>query len=113
MLERTRCARIGCLHGERVWWLCLATTTVPAHAGSFKLYLVDSERFFVGIPQTPTPISLQAELPELTAIEAESIGWLPLGENSYLHVGDLGALVIDVVGVPEAGMAGMNVLWGI
>lgn len=46
------------LHGERVWWLCLATTTVPAHAGSFKPYLVDSERFFVGIPQGLSPISL-------------------------------------------------------
>lgn len=47
---------------------------------------------------------------ELAAIEAESIGWLPLGDGAYLHVGDPEALVIEVVGVPDAGMAGMNVL---
>lgn len=27
-----------------------------------------------------------------------------------LHMGDLNALVLEVVGVPEVGMAGMNVL---
>lgn len=52
----------------------------------------------------------EAELQELAAIEAESIGWLLLGEGGYLHVGDPEALVIEVVGVPDAGMAGMNVL---
>ena len=46
---------------------------------------------------------------ELAAIEAESIGWLPLGEITYLHVGAPEAPVIDVVGVPDAGMVGMNV----
>ena len=55
-------------------------------------------------------LELQAELQELAAIEAESIGWLPLEDGAYLHVGDSDALVIDVVGVPDAGMAGMNVL---
>ena len=54
---------------------------------------------------------LQAELQEIAAIEAESIGWLPLDENAYLHVGDPEGEVITVVGVPDAGMAGMNVLW--
>ena len=39
---------------------------------------------------------------ELAAIEAEAIGWLPLGDGAYLHVGDLDALVITVVGVPDA-----------
>ncbi len=53
-------------------------------------------------------LDLQAELQELAAIEAESIGWLPLGEGAYLHVGDPEALVITVVGVPDAGMAGMT-----
>jgi len=52
----------------------------------------------------------EAELQELAAIEAESIGWLRLEDGAYLHVGDSDALVIDVVGVPDAGMAGMNVL---
>ena len=53
-----------------------------------------------------------AKLAELDAIEAESIGWLPLGEGAYLHLGkpEEEAVVITVVGVPEAGMAGMNVL---
>lgn len=56
------------------------------------------------------PFDLQAEMAELAAIEAESIGWQPLGDGAYLHLGDPEALVIEVVGVPDAGMAGMNVL---
>ena len=55
-------------------------------------------------------LDLRAETTELTAIEAESIGWLPLGYGAYLHVGDPEGEVITVVGVPDAGMAGMNVL---
>ena len=53
-----------------------------------------------------------AKLAELDAIEAESIGWLPLGEGAYLHLGkpDEEEVVITVVGVPDASMAGMNVL---
>ncbi len=49
---------------------------------------------------------------ELSAIEAESIGWIALGKDAYLHVGkpDEEEVVITVVGVPEVGMAGMNVL---
>lgn len=47
---------------------------------------------------------------DLAAVEAESIGWQPLGDGAYLHVGDPEALVITVLGVPEVGMAGMNVL---
>ncbi|WP_144728449.1 hypothetical protein [Extensimonas perlucida] len=57
-------------------------------------------------------LDLQIELTELAAIEAESIGWLPLGDDAYLHVGkpDEEEIVITVVGVPDAGMAGVNVL---
>ena len=57
-------------------------------------------------------LDLQAEMAELAAIEAESIGWVPLGDGTYLHVGDPDEeeTVITVVGVPDAGMAGMNVL---
>jgi hypothetical protein len=53
---------------------------------------------------------------ELEAIKAESLGWLPLGRGVYLHHGDAQAsasdedIVIQVVGVPDAGMTGMNVL---
>ena len=54
-----------------------------------------------------TEAELQAEL---AAIEAESIGWLPLGDGACLHVGDPEGEVITVVGVADAGMAGMNVL---
>jgi hypothetical protein len=58
-----------------------------------------------------TPLIPPEELlAELAAIEAEAIGWLPVGDGAYLHVGDPETEVITVVGVPDAGMAGMNVL---
>ena len=47
---------------------------------------------------------------ELAQIQAESIGWIPLDEGAYLHVGADDA-VIQVVGVAKAEMAGSNVLW--
>lgn len=48
----------------------------------------------------------------LAEVQAESIGWLPVGDGAYLHLGhpDEEKLVITVVGVPDAGMAGMNVM---
>jgi hypothetical protein len=53
--------------------------------------------------------ALAAELPA-----AESIRWLPLGQGAYLHQGDSQVsdedMVIQVVGIPDASMAGMNVL---
>lgn len=51
------------------------------------------------------PDALKAEL---TAIEAESIGWLPLENGVYLHLGkpEEEEVVITVVGVPEVGMGG-------
>lgn len=44
----------------------------------------------------------EAELQELAAIEAESIGWQPLGEGGYLHVGqpDEAETIITVTGAP-------------
>jgi hypothetical protein len=56
-------------------------------------------------------IDLQAELAYLAILQAESIGWLPLGDGAYLHVGDPQGDVITVFGVADVGMAGMNVLW--
>ena len=52
-------------------------------------------------------LDLQAELQELAAIEGEAIGWLPLGDGTYLHVGDPDEeeTVITVVGVPQDGEA--------
>lgn len=55
-------------------------------------------------------LDLQAELADLAVIEAESIGWLPMDAGAYLHVGDPEGDVITVTGVPDVGMAGMNVL---
>jgi len=47
---------------------------------------------------------------ELAQIQAESIGWIPLEEGAYLHVGS-DASVIQVVGVAKEEMADSNVLW--
>ena len=47
---------------------------------------------------------------ELAQIQVESIGWIPLDEGAYLHVGS-GAPVIQVVGVIKEEMACSNVLW--
>ncbi len=40
-----------------------------------------------------------------TDIEAESIGWLSLESGAYLHVDDVNATEVLVVGVPQAGDA--------
>lgn len=57
-------------------------------------------------------LDIAAELDELEQVAAESIGWQPLGEQAYLHVGKLASddLVITVVGTPDSSMAGMAVL---
>jgi hypothetical protein len=51
---------------------------------------------------------------ELEAIKAESIGWLPLDRGVYFHLGEAKTphetVVIQVVGMPDASLAGMNVL---
>ena len=47
---------------------------------------------------------------ELAQIQAESIGWIPLDEGAYLHVGT-DEPVIQVVGIATAEMAVSNVLW--
>ena len=47
---------------------------------------------------------------ELAQIQAESIGWIPLEEGAYLHVGS-DAPVIQVVGLAKEEMADSNVLW--
>ncbi len=47
---------------------------------------------------------------ELAQIQAESIGWIPLDECAYLHVGS-DAQVIQVVGIAKEEMADSNVLW--
>ncbi|MEI6835123.1 MAG: hypothetical protein WCL28_14150 [bacterium] len=47
---------------------------------------------------------------ELAQIQAESIGWIPLDQGVYLHVGS-DAPFIQVVGIAKEEMAGGNVLW--
>ena len=47
---------------------------------------------------------------ELAQIQAESIGWAPLEEGVYLHLGP-DTLVIEVVGIPKSDMQGLSVLW--
>ena len=42
---------------------------------------------------------------ELAEIQVESIGWMPLEPEVYLHVSDEQATEVLVVGVPEAGAA--------
>lgn len=67
------------------------------------------------------PEDWAVEMAELRAIEAEAIGWQPLlqwdeGPTAYLHVGqpvkeEDDVPTVAVVGVADASMAGMNVLW--
>ena len=48
---------------------------------------------------------------ELAQIQAESIGWIPLEDRAYLHVGSDETEIIEVVGIPIAEMQGSSVLW--
>ena len=47
---------------------------------------------------------------ELAQIQSESIGWLPLDEGAYLHIGS-NEPVIQVLGIAKPAMANCNVLW--
>ena len=47
---------------------------------------------------------------ELAQIQAESIGWIPLDEAAYLHLGS-DTSVIEVVGIPKSDMQGSSILW--
>jgi hypothetical protein len=49
-------------------------------------------------------------LAELAQIQAESIGWIPLDEAAYLHIGS-DTSVIEIVGIPKPEMQGSSVLW--
>ena len=56
--------------------------------------------------------SIEADLwAELAQIQAESIGWIPLEDRAYLHVGSDETEIIEVVGIPIAEMQGSSVLW--
>jgi hypothetical protein len=47
---------------------------------------------------------------ELAQIQSESMGWIPLDEGAYLHVGS-DATVIEVVGLAKPEMQGSTLLW--
>jgi len=68
--------------------------------------------FFLMLDEiTPPPLDAPA-LAYLQALAAESMGWQPLGQGTYLHHGDVdkSASVSHVVGIPNVSLAGMNVL---
>ena len=54
-------------------------------------------------------------LEEFNAIQAESLGWIPLTQGAYLHCGaqtDAGQVaVVQVVGQADVSMANSHVLW--
>ena len=54
------------------------------------------------------PVDFKLELQE---IAAESIGWIPLEDRVYLHVGSEDCETIEVVSIPSAEMQGSSVLW--
>jgi len=47
---------------------------------------------------------------EFSQIQAESIGWIPMDEAAYLHIGS-DTSVIEVIGLPKPDMQGSSVLW--
>jgi hypothetical protein len=47
---------------------------------------------------------------ELKELAGESMGWIALEHNAYLHVGDADATVVVVTGVPDADLAHLTVL---
>ena len=51
---------------------------------------------------------------DIAQIQAESIGWIPLDEGAYLHIGfdsSANTSVIEVVGIAKPEMQGSSVLW--
>ena len=58
------------------------------------------------MPAQPEALTIHGAAHASTAsIEAESIGWMPLGEGAYLHVDDDNATQVLVVGVAQMGEA--------
>jgi len=53
--------------------------------------------------------SIEADfLAERAQIQAESIGWIPLDEAAYLHIGSDTSVI---VGIPKSEMQGSTILW--
>ena len=52
-----------------------------------------------------------AFLLEREQIAVECMGWLPLDDSVYLHVGNTESDVVEIVGLVNVGIVGSNVLW--
>jgi hypothetical protein len=64
----------------------------------------------------PHDANQAAFLHELKALQTEALGWLPLAQGAYLHRGapadsPQDFAVVEVVGLADVSMAGLNVLW--
>ena len=69
------------------------------------------EEFTNALADCTMPEAIEADfLAELARLEAESIGWIPLEDGAYLHLGSEDS-VVEIVGLADAAMAGLNVLW--
>ena len=77
---------------------------------------MEEHQHMTGIRAHLPPASDLDDPAYLHELPAESLGWQPLGQGAYLHVGapeapdDEEEVVITVTGVPDAGMFGLNVL---
>jgi len=47
--------------------------------------------------------SRSADYADLESLKAESLGWLPLAADAYLHISDDSAAEVIITGVPQAG----------
>ena len=47
---------------------------------------------------------------EFEAIQGEAMGWLPIGDAAYVHIGDDDSREVIVIGVPDVNLAGANLL---
>lgn len=68
------------------------------------------------LPQSAPPAASNGDVEadfwrELREIEAESMGWTALDEGCYLHLGRSDDNTIEIVGIPQANMAGGHILW--
>lgn len=63
-----------------------------------------------------TPLIPEAEITlDLQALAVESMGWIPIADKTYLHMGEEhqedAEVVITVVGKAEDVQPGTNVMW--
>lgn len=91
-------------------------TVEPNQNEKLSLMLIKGASATLGTQQVEFAPSIEETLvQELAAIETEAMGWIPLGTGAYLHQGVApetdGAIVIQIVGIPDVQMAAMNVVW--